>query len=455
MDKKLNFKQILVVASTLFGMIFGAGNLIFPVHMGQLAGSNFLIATSGFAITGVIMPILGIIAIGYSESNGLYSLASKISKPFAFIYTIIMYLAIGPCAVMPRSASIAYGAGLAAIIGDKFNQDIAFLIFSFVFFVIVLAFSLKPSGITTSVGKVINPVFLVFLFSLLIIALSNPMADPSQVTPTEAYQKDPFFCGFIQGYGTMDALAGLAFGIILIDIVKRMGVKTPGGITKSIMVPSVMTGCLMFAIYALTILMGVESRGAFDISSNGSVALSDVSNYYFGLAGNAVLTTIVTLGALKTSIGLVTSCSTTFCEIIPTKKIGYKTWAVLCVLAGFTISNLGLDNILSFSQPVLCFLCPLAIVLIILAFIGKRFDYSPVIFKTTIYITCIPALFDAICNLPADVIANLNLQDFIVQGQSAIPLADVGFGWLIPAIIGFGIGYTIYKISIKHRSEDE
>ena len=329
---------------------------------------------------------------------------------------------------MPRSASISFNSGLGSIIGDSFNQDLAFLIFSFVFFVIVLAFSLKPSGITTSVGKVINPVFLVFLFSLLIIALTNPMADPSQIPPTDAYEKDPFFCGFIQGYGTMDALAGLAFGIILIDIVKRMGVKTPGGITKSIMVPSIMTGCLMFTIYALSILMGVESRGSFDISSNGSIALSDVSNYYFGLAGNAVLTTIVTLGALKTSIGLVTSCSTTFCEIIPTKKIGYKTWAVLCVLSGFTISNLGLDNILSFSQPVLCFLCPLAIVLIILAFIGKRFDYSPVIFKTTIYITCIPALFDAICNLPAGVIENLNLENFILQGQNAIPFADVGFG---------------------------
>ena len=324
MDKKLNFKQILVVASTLFGMIFGAGNLIFPVHMGQLAGNNYLIAAGGFVITGVIVPILGIISIGYSESKGLYSLASKISKPFAFIYTIILYLAIGPCAVMPRSASIAFGAGLSDIIGDSFNQDIAFFIFSIVFFAIVLAFSLKPSGITTSVGKIINPVFLLFLFALIIIALTNPMAEPSQVQPTTEYEQDPFFYGFIEGYGTMDALAGLAFGIILIDIVKRMGVKTPGGITKSIMIPSVMTGCLMFAIYALTILMGVESRGAFDISSNGSVALSQISGYYFGISGNAVLSTIVTLGALKTSIGLVTSCSATFYEIIPGKRIHYK-----------------------------------------------------------------------------------------------------------------------------------
>lgn len=280
---RLNAKQVLVVASTLFGMIFGAGNLIFPVHMGQLAGSNYLIASFGFFITGVLVPILGIIAIGFSESKGLFSLSSKVSKRFAFIYTTVLYLAIGPCCVMPRSASISFGAGLSAIIGDSFNQDIAFLIFSIVFFSIALFFSLRPSGITTSVGKVINPIFLVFLFTLLIVALTNPMANPADVAPTDTYNKDAFFNGFIQGYGTMDALAGLAFGIILIDIVRKMGIKTPAGITKNVMLPSILTGGLMFTIYFLSILMGVESRGVFDISSNGSIALSDISGYYFAI----------------------------------------------------------------------------------------------------------------------------------------------------------------------------
>ena len=279
----LNAKQVLVVASTLFGMIFGAGNLIFPVHMGQLAGSNYLIASLGFFITGVLVPILGIIAIGFSESKGLFSLSSKVSQRFAFIYTTVLYLAIGPCCVMPRSASIAYGSGLSAIIGDSFNQDLAFLIFSIIFFSVALFFSLRPSGITTSVGKVINPIFLVCLFILLIVALTNPMADPAQVPPLNSYENDAFFNGFIEGYGTMDALAGLAFGIILIDIVRKMGIKTPSGITKNVMLPSILTGCLMFTIYFLCIVMGVESRGVFDVSSNGSVALSDISGYYFAI----------------------------------------------------------------------------------------------------------------------------------------------------------------------------
>lgn len=283
MNKKLSSKQILVVASTLFGMIFGAGNLIFPVHMGQLAGSNFILGTLGFVITGVGIPILGIIAIGYSESKGLFSLTSKVGKYFAYIYTMILYLAIGPMCVMPRSASIAYGSGLSTIIGESFNQDLAFLIFSIIFFAITLFFSLKPSGITTSVGKIINPIFLIFLFFLIFVALLNPLANVFEVQPTAEYEAQPFFYGFIQGYGTMDALAGLAFGIILIDIVKRMGSREPSAITKNIMIPSVLTGCLMMTIYTLTIIMGVESRGGFDISSNGSIALSQISNNYFGI----------------------------------------------------------------------------------------------------------------------------------------------------------------------------
>ena len=121
-------------------------------------------------------------------------------------------------------------------------------------------------------------------------------------------------------------------------------------------------------------------RGVYDISSNGCIALSQISNHYFGVAGNALLTTIVSLGAIKTSIGLVTSCSTTFNKMYP-KFLNYKIWALICVAIGFTISNLGLDNILAVSEPVLFFLCPLAIVLIILAFTGKLFEHSTIVYK--------------------------------------------------------------------------
>lgn len=455
MKKKLSSKQIIVVASTLFGMIFGAGNLIFPVHMGQLSGSNFIPATLGFVITGVGIPILGIVAIGYSESKGVFSLTSKVGKNFAYVYTIILYLAIGPMCVMPRSASISYGAGLSSIIGVSFNQDIAFLIFSIVFFAITLFFSLRPSGITTSIGKVINPFFLAFLFFLIIVALVNPLANAFEVEPTAEYATQPFFYGFIEGYGTMDALAGLAFGIILIDIVKRMGSKNPSDITKNIMIPSILTGCLMITIYTLTIIMGAESRGAFDVSSNGSVALSQISNNYFGIWGDIVLTTIVTLGSLKTSIGLVTSCSATFYGMLPSKKISYKVWCVICVLIGICISNLGLDNILAFSQPVLSFLCPLAIVIIIMAFVCKRYNYPQIIYKWTIYICCIPAFFDLLRTLPQPVIDTINLEGLINFGRMIFPFLDIGFGWLIPTVIGFTIGIISYKVQQSKKVKYE
>ena len=62
MKKHLTFKQKILVAGTLFGMFFGAGNLIFPVHLGQMAGSNVWQAILGLLITGVGLPLLGVAA---------------------------------------------------------------------------------------------------------------------------------------------------------------------------------------------------------------------------------------------------------------------------------------------------------------------------------------------------------------------------------------------------------
>lgn len=452
MDAKLSVKQNIIIASTLFGMLFGAGNLIFPVHLGQMAGAEFIPASLGFVIAGVGIPILGIIAIGASKSDGLFVLTNNISRGFAYFLTTVLYLAIGPCFVMPRSASISFNSGLGSIIGDSFNHQIAFLIFSVVFFAIVTFFSLRPSGITTWIGKIINPIFLVFLGVLLIIALINPLADIFSIEPTPDYVQSPFFNGFQQGYATMDALAGLAFGIILINIVKDMGVKSASGITKSIVIPSLITGGLMVLIYTSTIIMGAQSRGVFDLSSNGSIALNQISNYYFGIYGDAVLFIIVTLASIKTSIGLTTSCSETFLEMYP-NRFSYKKWASIFIAISFSISNIGLDNIIEISTPVLSFLYPIAIVLIILAFSGKHFEQSSIVYKWTVGLTCIPAFFGFLAGLPLPAIDFLQIHGIVEIVGNVFPFSDIGFGWVIPSILGFVIGLTVYKFKNKSLSK--
>ena len=90
MNKKLGMKDYIFVGSMLFGLFFGAGNLIFPVHMGQLAGQNVFWANIGFLITGIGLPFLGVIAMGVSNSKSVYALSSRVNKHYAKLFTILL-----------------------------------------------------------------------------------------------------------------------------------------------------------------------------------------------------------------------------------------------------------------------------------------------------------------------------------------------------------------------------
>lgn len=158
---------------------------------------------------------------------------------------------------------------------------------------------------------------------LLLAVVISPMGDLFSSEPNGEYESIPFFTGFVQGYGTMDVLAGLAYGIIIVRILKSMGVKSTKGITKNMFLPSILSALLIMIIYITIIVMGVQSVEIFEPSSNGSIALNQISNHYFGLLGNAILTLIVALASLKTSIALTTSCAGTFAEI-SNRKIKYK-----------------------------------------------------------------------------------------------------------------------------------
>ena len=443
MQKRLTFKQKILVAGTLFGMFFGAGNLIFPVHLGQIAGRNVLPAMLGFIITAVGIPILGVAAIGNTHSDGLQSLANKVGKGYGYFFTCLLYLTIGPFFAIPRCATTSFTTGIQPMLNGV-SESAALLIFSLAFFVLVLIFSLRPAGITIWIGKIINPLFLVFLTILVATALANPGASVSGVEPEAAYQSGALFSGFIEGYGTMDAIAGLAFGIVVIDIIRAMGVSEDSAVAKDVLSSGVLTGALMAFIYMATILMGTQSRGLFETSENGGIALAQISGHYLGTAGSLVLALTITFACLKTSIGLVTSCSETFVRMFP-KGPSYKTWAVMFTAFSFGISNFGLSNIISYSVPVLMFLYPLAITLIVLALCGGLFDHDKVVYVCVTAVTCVCALFDLAKTLPAGLQEALHLEGAIGFAGKVLPWFDLNLGWVVPALVGFAVGMVIRK----------
>ena len=230
MKQKLSGRDYTYVASMLFGMFFGAGNLIFPVHMGQMAGANVWPAVIGFCVTGVGLPLLGVAALGISRSGGLFELGSRVGKPYSMFFTCLLYLTIGPFFAIPRCVTTSFTVGLEQVLPQGGNTRLCLLAFSAAFFAAALFFSLRPGKILVWVGKVLNPCFLLFLGILVIVAMLRPGAAVGAVVPEGAYAAQPFFTGFLEGYNTMDTIAALNFGLVISATLGTFGLTEKTGI---------------------------------------------------------------------------------------------------------------------------------------------------------------------------------------------------------------------------------
>lgn len=447
MMEKLNIKSNLLIGSLLFGLFFGAGNLIFPVHMGQLAGANTWQATIGFLITGVGLPVLGVVATALSRSESLYEMAKPIHKIYAVLFTCALYLTIGPLFAIPRTATVAFEVGLTSFVPADFIQ-VALFIFSLMFFALTLHYSLRPGRIIDWVGKYLTPLFVGLLSILLIATIVQPMGDMSQFQPQGVYLERPFFSGILEGYHTMDALASLAFAIIIISNVEKFGIRDP----KRKAVETLKSGivCLigMGVIYTALAYMGASSLGSVGEGANGGIIMAMVSAHYFGLVGQILLAAIVIVACLKTAIGLITSCAQMFSEMFP-KSLTYKQYAVAFTVVSFIIANFGLNTIIQLSLPVLMFLYPLAITLILLSLLGPILQRQRSVYRWTTFFTIVPAFFDLLAALPDSIKENQMVSSLLLFAESYIPGFEYGFGWVLPSLIGFIIGVMIWKSSRK------
>ena len=427
----------------LFGMFFGAGNLIFPIALGQHAGSNVWLAFAGLFITGVGMPLLGVAALGISRSTGLFDLSGKAGRPYGMFFTCLLYLTIGPFFAIPRCATTSFTVGLEQILPQSDWTWLYLLLFSVLFFAVALFFSLRPGKILTWIGKVLNPAFLLFLGILVIVALLHPGAAISQVEPLDGYASQHFFTGFLEGYNTMDALASLAFGIVVIQVIKDLGVEDPGAVAGSTVRSGIFSCLFMGVIYLAVTIVGVQSRGLFEPAANGGVALAQIARHSLGSAGLLVLAATVTLACLKTAVGLITSCAETFSALFPNGPT-YRIWAIIFSAISFLFANLGLSAIIDYSIPVLMFLYPLAIVLILLALIGKFFRHDRTVYISTIVLTFVAALYDLLRTLPEYLRTLCHLDAPMEAVGNVLPLSSLGLGWVCPAALGLVIGLVIH-----------
>lgn len=442
MGKSLSKKERLFIGSLIFGLFFGAGNLIFPVQIGQEAGSNVWQTNAGFLITGIGLPFLGLISFGLSGSKNLYALSSKVGERYALWFTMVLYLIIGPIFAMPRLASTSFEIGIAPFLSSE-NYQSGLLIFSILFFTLVWFFSRKPSKILDYIGKFLTPLFLLLLFFILFLAFFNPLGEIATAQVQPDYVEGAFLKGFQEGYNTLDALAALAFGMIVIENIQGLGIIDSKTIAKETLKSGFLGILLMGIIYTLLALLGTMSLGTFSLNKNGGITLAQVSQHYLGTFGSVLLAIIVIVACLKTAIGLGTSFGRTFSELFPSRN--YSFYTVGCILLAASVANVGLNQIIQISLPVLMFTYPLAMTLIVLGILDRFIAGRKLVYQWTTYLTMIAAFFDGLNSLP-DGIKHHSIVDTLLQIASHyIPLFSMGMGWLVFALIGFIIGLIMSK----------
>lgn len=447
MDEKLSFKQTLLIGSLLFGLFFGAGNLIFPVYMGQLAGNNMGIATVGFLITGVTLPILGVVASAISRSESLYEMAKPVSPAYSILFTCALYLTIGPLFAIPRTATVAFEVGLTSFVAAD-SLQLGLLIFSLLFFALTLYYSLKPGRILDWVGKYLTLAFVLLLSIIILATFVAPMGQISEFIPQGAYQERAFLTGFLEGYHTMDALASLAFAIVIVSNIEKLGVMNPKRKAVETLKAGIICLIAMGAIYAALVYMGASSLGSVSEGANGGIILSLISQHYFGMAGQVLLALIVFVACLKTAIGLITSCAQMFSEMFP-NSISYNKYAILFTLTSLVIANFGLETIIQLSLPVLMFLYPLAIALILLSLAAPMLKKQKEVYQWTIGFTLVAAIFDFLNAVPDSIKANVVVQELLTFAKTFLPAFEYGFGWVLPSLIGLVIGIIIWQYREK------
>lgn len=435
---KVPFSRILVIGLMLFALFFGAGNLIFPAMLGQAAGHNVWIATAGFLITGVGLPLLGVLAFGISDSDDLQTLANRVHPWFSAVYTFILYLAIGPLFALPRAGSVSFEIGVKPFLSDG-TETVALLIFTIIFFSITCWFSFNPTKIVDVVGKLLTPIKLTFIGILVVAAFVQPIG-PIQA-PTKEFVNNSFFKGFQEGYLTMDTLASFVFGIIIINAIKEKGTYDKKEIVSVCAKAAGIAAIVLTIVYTSLSYMGAASVSKLGHLTNGGEVLAKVANYYFSSLGNLLLGLMITVACLTTSVGLVTACSSYFHKVFP--KISYKTFAVMLSIFSALIANLGLTELIAVSVPVLTAIYPLAIMLIVLTFLHPIFKGRTEVYQWSLLLTFVVSLFDGLNA------ANIPIQAINVTFSKILPLYDAGLGWICPAFIGGCIGYFIFVFRMK------
>ena len=419
---KLSKKKILTVSFMLFSLFFGAGNLIFPTFLGQNAGSAAIPAIAGFLITAVVLPVLGVVVVARFE--GLDSLAANVSTPFAIIFTVLIYLSIGPGLGIPRAASVPFEMAVAPYLPQTVSVKMSMVLYSFVFFLTACWLCLTPQKLLSRIGHVMTPTLLTLITLLFTGFLFRGTVQIA--APQMNYQSLPFLQGFNDGYQTMDTIAALNFGLVIATTLEAVGVDDKKSVVNYTVLCGAFAGTILALVYFVLTYMGMASSGVYAIAENGAVTLRQITYHVFGTPGAILLAFIFTLACLTTCVGLINSISLFFSRLYP--KLTYRGLVIFISLFSFLVCNQGLNTILSISMPVLDAIYPISIVLILLGLTHRFHKGSGCIYPLAICGTGVISVLFALDKLHVPL-------GLLKNGLELLPLYHAGFGWVSVAAV--------------------
>ncbi|MBU5434958.1 branched-chain amino acid transport system II carrier protein [Pseudoflavonifractor sp. MSJ-37] len=422
--KELKGRDLFLIGCTLFTMFFGAGNLIFPPAIAAQAGAMTWWAVIGLTVSAVGLPVLGVVAV--ARSGGMDALCGRVHPLFAKVFTVTAYLAIGPCLAIPRTASTSFEMAVPPFAGADAPMALFQFLYSAAFFALALLVALRPEKLTDRLGKIMCPL----LILLVVVTFAACLADPLQgYGPAGAGYESPgkaVITGFLRGYQTMDVIAALAFGIVISLNIQARGIAPERAVVRGTIRAGAIAGVLLFLIYAMLAHIGALSGGAFPDPDNGAAALTNIVHALFGRRGDLLLAAIFVIACFNVCVGLICSCGEYFAELCP--KIPYRGWAILFAIASMALANAGLDQILALSVPALNIIYPVAITLSLLSLFQSRLVGRDQVWPIVILFTGAASILLELLGLLAPALLD------------RIPLASLGLGWVLPALLGLIAG---------------
>lgn len=453
----LSTRQSLTVGITLFSMFFGAGNLILPPLLALQAGTSCVPAMVGFLVAAIGLPVLGIVAVALVGTAR--ELTARVHPMFSAVFVAAIYLSIGPCLAIPRTSSTAFEM-LVPLLPQGVSVGAARLLFSVAFFAAAYALAMRPGTLTKLLGRITGPALLV----LLVMVVGSSVVAPAGVAqaPVAPYDSAAPIQGFLSGYQTMDLLASLTFGIVIAENIQALGVTDSRGVMREVSRAGVVAGVLMAVVYCGLAYVGASLGTVMPDATNGAVLLTTAATLHFGLAGTVIIAAIYLLACLNVCIGLISCCGTYFAETFgaatgtgtasaaggatgtgaapdtaekgPLARLTYPAWAAAFAIFSCFVSNFGLDAILTFSVPLLNALYPVSILLVVMGMAHEACDRHPLVWPWAVGVTTVVSVVTSV-------------RDAFFAGVAlpldALPLADVGLGWVLPAACAAVVGVAM------------